>query len=86
MHKAPKQKNHSDYPVLGALLNNLHHNLHEQTGFSYITTMYTAFNSLQLRIIFSPSYIFVSLQATPWSYQALVNHCCTLPLPSEADA
>lgn len=85
MYKAPKEKNHSEYPVLGALLNDLHHNLQEQNVFGYIITMYLAFNSLQLHIIFSPSYIFISLQATGWSYWALVHRHCTLPLPSEID-
>lgn len=86
MYKSPKEKNHSEYPVLSALLNDLYHNLHEQNGFSYLIIMYIAFISLQLHIIFPPSYIFISLQAAGWSYWALVNCHCTLPLPSEVDA
>lgn len=86
MYKTPKEKNHSEYPVLSALLNNLHHNLHEQNVFSNIIAMYIAFNFLQLHIIISPSYIFVSLQATGWSYWALVNCGCTLSPPTEVDA
>lgn len=64
MYKAPKRKTHLEYPVLDDLLNDLHHNLQEQNVFSYLSTMYTAFISLKLRIISSPSHIFISLQAT----------------------
>lgn len=86
MYKASKDTSHSENPVPSDLLNDLHHNLHKQDGFSYIISMYIVFNSLQLRIIFSPSYIFISLQATWWSYWPPLNHHCILSLPFEADA
>lgn len=52
MYKAPKEKSHSEYPVLSALLNDLHHNLHEQNGFNYLIAMCIGFISVQLHISF----------------------------------